>query len=86
MAGTGRSESEVPAEDEAEPAQGLGNTLQESAERTKQDSQQELGERCSFSSSRAAADNGGPCGPAAGLSEAGSQGGPRLPPGLAAQL
>lgn len=59
MAGTGRSENKVPAEDEAGPSQGLGNTLQESAEKTKQDSQQGLRERCSFSSSRAAADKGG---------------------------
>lgn len=72
-----------PAEAEAGPSQGLGTILQGCAEQTEQASGQGLGEHCSFSSRRAAAHNAGPCGPAAGLIEAGSQGAPRLllPPG-----
>lgn len=52
--------------DQAGPSQCLGNTVQESAEKTKQASRHSLWERCSIYSSGTAADQAGPSSPALG--------------------
>lgn len=70
----------LPAEAEAGPSQGLGSILRECAEETEQGIWPGRGECCSGSSSRAAADKASPCGPAARLGKAGSQGTPNPSP------